>query len=97
MAGWRGGGTVGLGGLQSKLGIRCAPQQPEPRPPPSSNWGNPTPPTHPLHPPTHRRQVPVVVDSAQVVEHLERTHERLGRGGVHEVEVHLRFGRLGGG
>lgn len=40
--------------------------------------------------PTHRREVAVVVDRAQVVEHLQRAHERLRRGRVHEVKVHLR-------
>ncbi len=34
------------------------------------------------------RQVPVVVQSAEVVEELQGAHQRLGRGRVHEVKVH---------
>mmetsp|Transcript_15069 Transcript_15069/g.63555 ORF Transcript_15069/g.63555 Transcript_15069/m.63555 type:complete len:372 (+) Transcript_15069:2103-3218(+) len=36
----------------------------------------------------HLGEVPVVVQRAQVVEQLQRAHQRLGRGRVHEVEVH---------
>ena len=41
----------------------------------------------------HRRadvgELALVVDRAQVVEQLERAHQRLGRGRVHKVKVHL--------
>mmetsp|Transcript_80034 Transcript_80034/g.214217 ORF Transcript_80034/g.214217 Transcript_80034/m.214217 type:complete len:283 (-) Transcript_80034:1008-1856(-) len=43
---------------------------------------------HVGHGGTEVRQVPVVVERPEVVEELEGAHERLGRGGVHEVEVH---------
>ena len=40
----------------------------------------------------HLSHVAVVVKRAQVVEQLQRAHQRLGRRGVHEVEVHLAGG-----
>ena len=44
------------------------------------------------HEAADRRQVAFVVQGAQVVEQLERAHERLGGGGGHEVEVDLEGG-----
>ena len=37
----------------------------------------------------HPRELALVVDRAQIVEQLERAHERLRRGRVHEVKVDL--------
>lgn len=45
-------------------------------------------PSSPTLYPTHRRQLALVVERPEVVEHLQRAHERLGRWGVHEVKVH---------
>lgn len=48
------------------------------------------------HPtPTDLGHVALVVQRAQVVEQLQRAHEGLGGGRVHEVEMHLQLG--GGG
>jgi hypothetical protein len=38
----------------------------------------------------HLGEVAVIVDSPQVVEQLQCTHQRLRSRGVHEVKVHLR-------
>lgn len=37
----------------------------------------------------HLSHVSIVVQRSQVVEQLQRSHQRLGRRRVHEVKVHL--------
>ena len=49
------------------------------------------------HPtPTDLGHVALVVQRAQVVEQLQRAHQGLGGGRVHEVEMHLQWGEGGG-
>mmetsp|Transcript_9026 Transcript_9026/g.22493 ORF Transcript_9026/g.22493 Transcript_9026/m.22493 type:complete len:450 (+) Transcript_9026:611-1960(+) len=42
----------------------------------------------PRHHPPDLCEIPVVIQRPQVVQQLEGAHERLGRGRVHEIEVH---------
>ncbi len=70
---------------------KASPQQHHQRRPAAAHYPHPEPrPGHRPRGAAHLGHVAVVVQRAQVVEQFQRAHQRLRRGRVHEVKVHLR-------